>query len=83
MIIIFFFFEILDYNLNFNLNPNEDCIIPMAWGYLKTVGFSQTYMGKHKIQLYKYKFSRTKALEDLKKKDRNFSSNPDLFYKIY
>ena len=77
-----FFFEVLDYNLNFNLNPNEDCIIPMAWGYLKPVGFSQTYMGKHKIQLYKYKFSRTKALADLKKRDRNFSRTPDLLYEL-
>ena len=77
-----FFFEILDYNLNFNLNPNEDCIIPMAWGYLKPVGFSQTYMGKHKIQLYKYKFSRTKTLQDLKKRDPNYIRTPDLLYEL-
>ena len=75
-----FFFELLDYNLDYNLNPNEDCIIPMAWGYLKPVGFSQTYMGKHKIQLYKYKFRRTKVLSDLKKNDRNFMRTPDLLY---
>ena len=55
---IIFFFEVLDYNLNFDLNVNEECIIPIAWGYLKPVGFSQTYMGKHKIQLYKYKYRR-------------------------
>ena len=77
-----FFFEILDYNLNFNLNPNEDCIIPMAWGYLKPVGFSQTYMGKHKIQLYKYKFNRTKYLQDKKKRDPNFIRTPDLLYEL-
>ena len=77
-----FFFEVLDYNLNFKLNPNEDCIIPIAWGYLKPVGFSQTYMGKHKIQLYKYKFSRTKTLSDLKKRDLNFVRTPDLLYEL-
>ena len=77
-----FFFELLDYNLDYNLNSNEDCIIPMAWGYLKPVGFSQTYMGKHKIQLYKYKFRRTKVLSDLKKNDRNFMRTPDLLYEL-
>ena len=77
-----FFFELLDYNLDFKFNPNEECIIPMAWGFLKPVGFSQTYMGKHKIQLYKYKFRRTKMLSSLKKKDRNFSRIPDLFYEL-
>ena len=79
---IIFFFEILDYNLNYNLNPKEDCIIPMAWGYLKPVGFSQTYMGKHKIQLYKYKFNRTNKLSDYKKKNHNFIRTPDLLYEL-
>ena len=77
-----FFFEVLDYNLNFKLNTNEDCIIPIAWGYLKPVGFSQTYMGKHKIQLYKYKFSRTKTLMELKKRDLDFVRTPDLLYEL-
>ena len=79
---IIFFFEILDYNLNYNLNPKEDCIIPMAWGYLKPVGFSQTYMGKHKIQLYKYKFNRTNKLSDYKKKNHNFIRTPYLLYEL-
>ena len=79
---IIFFFEVLDYNLNFNLNPKEECIIPMAWGYLKPVGFSQTYMGKHKIQLYKYKFNRTNILSDYKKKNPNFIRTPDLLYEL-
>ena len=77
-----FFFELLDYNLDYNLNENEDCIIPMAWGYLKPVGFSQTYMGKHKIQLYKDKFRRTKVLSDLKKTDKNYMRTPDLLYEL-
>ena len=77
-----FFFELLDYNLDYNLNTNEDCIIPMAWGYLKPVGFSQTYMGKHKIQLYKYKFKRPKILDDYKKTDKNFMRTPDLLYEL-
>ena len=79
---IIFFFEVLDYNLDYNLNPKEDCIIPMAWGYLKPVGFSQTYMGKHKIQLYKYKFNRTTILSEYKKKDPNFIRTPDLLYEL-
>ena len=77
-----FFFELLDYNLDFKLNSNEECIIPIAWGYLKPVGFSQTYMGKHKIQLYKYKFRRTKVLSDLKKTDKNYMRTPDLLYEL-
>ena len=77
-----FFFELLDYNLDYKLNPNEDCIIPMAWGYLKPVGFSQTYMGKHKIQLYKYKFKRTNLLSVYKKTDKNFMRTPDLLYEL-
>ena len=77
-----FFFELLDYNLDYTLNQNEECIIPMAWGYLKPVGFSQTYMGKHKIQLYKYKFRRTKQLSELKKNDRNYMRTPDLLYEL-
>ena len=77
-----FFFELLDYNLDYNLNQDEECIIPIAWGYLKPVGFSQTYMGKHKIQLYKYKFRRTKQLSILKKTDRNFMRTPDLLYEL-
>ena len=54
----------------------------MAWGYLKPVGFSQTYMGKHKIQLYKYKFNRTNKLSDYKKKNHNFIRTPDLLYEL-
>ena len=77
-----FFFELLDYDLNYKLNSNEECIIPMAWGYLKPVGFSQTYMGKHKIQLYKYKFKRTKQLSILKKSDKNIMRTPDLLYEL-
>lgn len=79
---IIFFFEILDYNLNYRDNPVEECIIPMAWGYLKPVGFSQTYMGKHKIQLYKYKFKRTPLLSQYKKTDKNFIRTPDLLYEL-
>ena len=79
---IIFFFEVLDYNLNFDLNVNEECIIPIAWGYLKPVGFSQTYMGKHKIQLYKYKYRRTKELMDLKKTNFDFIRTPDLLYEL-
>ena len=52
------FFELMDFNLNYTLNKINECVIPIAWGYLKPVGFSRTYMGKHKIQWYNYKFNR-------------------------
>ena len=79
---IIILFELLDYNLNSDLNTIEDCIIPIAWGYLKPVGFSQTYLGKHKIQLYKYKFNRPKILNEMKKKDFNYNRTPDILYEL-
>ena len=39
-------------------------------------------MGKHKIQLYKYKFSRAKTLIELKKRDLDFVRTPDLLYEL-
>ena len=79
---IIILFELLDYNLNYKLNPIEECILPIAWGYLKPVGFSQTYLGKHKIQLYKHKFKRGKNLTEMKKKDFNYSRTPDILYEL-
>ena len=52
------FFELMDFSLDYDENTLEPGIIPMAWGYLKLVGFSRTYLGKYKIQLYNYKFKR-------------------------
>jgi len=60
------FFELMDFSLDYDENPIEPGIIPMAWGYLKMVGFSRTYLGKYKIQLYNYKFNRPPELNRLK-----------------
>jgi jouberin len=58
------FFELLDFNF---FVESEDYMFPIAWGYLKPVGYSQTYFGRYKIQLYKYKYKKTeqfKAMEN-------------------
>lgn len=75
-------FELLDYHLNYKENEKEDCIIPMAWGYLKPVGFSQTYLGKHKIQLYKHKYSITKEMSLKKKSEKEWIRTPDLLFEL-
>ena len=76
------FFELMDFNLNYSLNKINECVIPIAWGYLKPVGFSRTYMGKHKIQLYNYKFNRSQQLHDLKNKNREYLRTPDVLYEL-
>ena len=75
-------FEMLDYNLNFKGNSVEECVIPIAWGYLKLVGFSKTYLRKHKIQLYKYKFNRSNQLNEIKNKNKEYLRTPDVLYEI-
>ena len=76
------FFELLDFNFNIKGEGTEECIIPIAWGYLKPVGFSKVYFGKYKIQLYKYKFQRPVELNDLKTKDLKYSRTPDILYEL-
>jgi jouberin len=56
------FFEILDFNF---FIESEDYTFPIAWGYLKPVGYSQTYFGKYKIQLYKYKYKPTDQFKQM------------------
>jgi jouberin len=56
------FFEIMDFNF---FIKKDDYTVPIAWGYLKPVGYSQTYLGKFKIQLYKYKYTPTEAFKKL------------------
>lgn len=79
---VIIFFELLDFNLNYHLNTVDQCMYPMAWGYLKPVGFSQTYIGKHKIQLYKYKFKRGIEINDLKHKSFDYLRTPDVLYEL-
>lgn len=76
------FFELMDFNLNYLQNPINECIIPIAWGYLKPVGFSRTYLGKQKIQLYKYKFTRSPELHSLKNKNKEYLRTPDVLYEL-
>ncbi len=76
------FFELMDFSLDYDENPIEPGIIPMAWGYLKMVGFSRTYLGKYKIQLYNYKFKRPPELNKLKNTDFNYIRTPDYLYEF-
>jgi len=82
------FFEILDFNLFQNAYSSmreystEEFIFPIAWGYLKPVGFSQTYLGKHKIQLYKYKYKRTEIMKKLKLTNNSYLRTPDVLFEF-
>ena len=76
------FFELMDFSLDYEENPIEPCVIPMAWGYLKLVGFSRTYLGKYKIQLYNYKFKRPNELNRLKNTNENYIRTPDYLYEF-
>ncbi len=76
------FFELMDFSLDYDENPLEPGIIPMAWGYLKMVGFSRTYLGKYKIQLYNYKFNRPPELNRLKNTDFKYVRTPDYLYEF-
>lgn len=82
------FFEILDFNLFQNAYSSmreyasEQFIFPIAWGYLKPVGFSQTYLGKYKIQLYKYIYKRTDLMKKLKLTNNSFTRTPDVLFEF-
>ena len=78
--------------MDFNLFPNvyssmrdyttEEFIFPIAWGYLKPVGFSQTYLGKYKIQLYKYKYKSTEIMKKLKLTNSAFIRTPNVLFEF-
>jgi len=74
------FFELQDFNL-YSKNEN-DFIHRIAWGYLKLVGFSQTYLGKYKIQLYKYKYKPTEGMKHLRKTNQDVLRTPDVLYEF-
>jgi WD40 repeat protein len=82
------FFEILDFSLFDNAYSSmreystEDFILPICWGYLRPLGYSQTYLGKYKLQLYKYKHKRTDLMKKLKKTSTNFIRTPDVLYEF-
>ena len=80
------FFELLDFNIDLNVNDDyhEDGISRIAWGYLKLVGFSETYTGEHKIQLYKYKFNRTPKFTTNHNMHMTLEDSrvPDLLYEL-
>ena len=84
------FFELFDFNLNpvidskIKNNMNHDVLgfnVPIAWGYLKPVGYSQTYLGKFKIQLYKYKYERPKGSIE-REKGVLFARTPDVLFEF-
>ena len=77
------FFEMFDYNFNLPLeNCSDDGIIKIAWGFLKIVGYSQTYLGKHKIQLYKYKYNRPDDYKLLLETHQKDNRTPEVLYEF-
>ena len=57
-------------------------LFPIAWGYLKPVGYSQTYLGSFKIQLYKYKFIKTPEFKEIRKKNNPYLRTPDVLFEF-
>lgn len=76
------FFELLDFNFFYKNTNGDDCIIPIAWGYLKPVGYSQTYTGRYKIQLYKHKYKRPNLMNEKRKTNNQFSRTPDVLFEF-
>ena len=76
------FFELLDFNL-LSKGKTETCIEPIAWAYLKPVGFSKmTYLGKHKLQLYKFSFTQSSQYQKDKLTEMEYSKTPDVVYEL-
>jgi jouberin len=73
------FFELMDFNFS---EPDLNKTFPIAWGYLKLVGYSQTYMGKYKIQLYKYKYRETLQMKSFKLGNNSFNRTPDVLFEF-
>lgn len=79
------FFELLDYDFTIdfkNKNYSKDFIVPIAWGYLKPVGYSQSYLGKLKIQLYRYKYNRPEQYSALRNKGVAYQRTPDVLFEF-
>ncbi len=77
------FFEILDYNFNLPLeNCSENGINKIAWGFLKLVGYSQTYLGNHKVQLYRYKYNRPDSYKLFQEKNKIDKRTPEILYEF-
>lgn len=90
------FFELLDFNVDdVDVEMNESVNnmnymkeiknfhIPIAWGYIKPVGYSQIYLGKFKVQLYKHKYKRGKGfyMSD-RLKGKAYQRTPDVLFEF-
>lgn len=92
------FFEVLDYDFtaltgnqkiynssikySHNNNSEDDFMVPIAWGYLKPVGYSQTHLGRMKIQLYKYKYQRPLEFMNERSRGKFFQRTPDVLFEF-
>lgn len=92
------FFEVLDYDFTsltgnqkiYNSNnkyshnnySEDDFMVPIAWGYLKPVGYSQTHLGRMKIQLYKYKYQRPADFINERSRGKAFQRTPDVLFEF-
>jgi jouberin len=82
------FFELLDFNFTRSMYKNfiedefSENTFKIAWGYLKPMGYSQTYLGKFKVQLYKYKYSSPLAMKNLRKTNPNYFRTPKVLYEF-
>jgi jouberin len=59
-------FEVLDYGHKLILEGkeklNREKLLPIAWGYLRVIGESSKHFGKHRVQLYQYKYQTNQAI---------------------
>ena len=77
------FFELFDYDFKADLRSGADSfLVPIAWGYLKPCGYSQTYLGKMKIQLYKYKYKRPAKHSAERNKGWELPRTPDVVFEF-
>jgi jouberin len=80
------FFELFDFNFMVDQKTNDKSInpnmIPIAWAFLRPVGYSQTYFGKFKLQLFKYKHSTTPRMQYLKQTNSAYLRTPQVLYEF-
>lgn len=61
---------------------NSNFIVPICWGYIKPLGYSQTYLGKQKIQLYKYKYTKPENYASERNKGIAYQRTPDVLFEF-
>lgn len=70
------------FTMQTKFNEIDNFNIPIAWGYLKPVGYSQTFIGKFKIQLYKYKYKQPSKYSYERKTGLAFQRTPDVLFEF-